>query len=129
MNNYYKTCPFPKPVDKKKKTICNGYKDKPNRVCAYTGAVGAERHELFGGPNRKISIMYDFQVDVSPEKHRELQDNVTEWAQEENKRLRAEAQKNYMDRLIEEEGITEKAALREWMFLIGRNYRPELMPE
>ena len=28
---YYRTCAFPKPVEKKKRKRMNGYKDKPNR--------------------------------------------------------------------------------------------------
>ena len=56
-STYYATCAFPKPVTKKKKPACNGYKDKQNRICAYTGERGAERHELFGGANRQTSTV------------------------------------------------------------------------
>lgn len=127
--SYYETCPFPKPATKKKKLACNGYKDKQNRVCAYTGQHGAERHELFGGVNRQTSIREALQIDLSPEKHRELQDNITPWAQAENRRLKAEAQKKWMDKYMEAEGVDEAAALRAWMLLIGRNYREDVMPE
>ena len=39
MIDYYKTCAVAKPVDKKKKKLMNGYKDKPNRIC---GSVGPD---------------------------------------------------------------------------------------
>ena len=129
MNAYYETCAFPKPVSKKKKQLCNGYKDKASRTCAYTGQRGAERHELFGGANRQTSIREGLQIDLSPEKHRELQDNITPWAQAENKRLKAQAQKNWMEQYMEAENATEQQALRAWMLLIGRNYREDVMPE
>lgn len=127
--NYYEDCLFPKPSKKKKKLMCNGYKDKQSRVCAYTGQRGAERHELFGGPNRQTSIREGLQIDLSPEKHRELQDNVTPWAQAENRRLKAEAQKKWMDKYIETNNVDERKALRAWMLLIGRNYREDVTPE
>lgn len=67
----------------------NGYKDKPERICFYTGRPYAERHEVFSGrPNRQISIEYGFQVDLCVEKHRELQDNITPWAKAENQKWR-----------------------------------------
>jgi len=128
-STYYATCAFPKPVTKKKKPACNGYKDKQNRICAYTGERGAERHELFGGANRQTSIREGLQIDLSPDKHRELQDNITPWAQAENRRLKAAAQKKWMDRYIETENADEAQALRAWMLLIGRNYREDVMPE
>jgi len=128
-NTYYTTCAFPKPVTKKKKPACNGYKDKQNRICAYTGERGAERHELFGGANRQTSIREGLQIDLSPDKHRELQDNITPWAQAENRRLKADAQKKWMDRYMETENADEAQALRAWMLLIGRNYREDVMPE
>lgn len=119
--SYYDTCAIPKPVTKKKKKKCNGYKDKPNRYCAYTGQAYAERHEVFGGPNRQISIDLGFQVDVSPEVHRELQDNITEWAQRENKRLRQKFQSQYEQQLIDD-GMSEDQARYAWIQLIGRSY-------
>ena len=69
------------------------------------------------------------QIDLSAEKHRELQDNVTDWAQSENKRLKAEAQTRWMNEYMETEGASEAAALRAWMLLIGRNYREDVIPE
>lgn len=127
--SYYSECAFPKPKTHKKKKECNGYKNKPERTCAYTGTGNAERHELFGGPNRQVSIREGLQIDLSPEKHRELQDNITDWAQAENKRLKAEAQARWMNEYIEKEDVSEKVALRQWMILIGRNYREDVIPE
>lgn len=112
----------------KEKKKYNGYKDKADRTCFYTGAPYAERHEVFAGnPDRKICIRQGFQVDLSPEKHRELQANITDWAQVENTKWKACYQRTYMD-LAEGEGLTEAEALQLWMQLIGRNYIEELMP-
>lgn len=106
----------------------NGYKDKPERICFYTGRPYAERHEVFPGrPNRQISIEYGFQVDICPEKHRELQDNITPWAKAENQKWRATYERAYIDRLMDE-GEREEDALQSWMRLIGRNYIEELIP-
>ena len=127
--SYYSECAFPKPETQKKKKEYNGYKNKAERTCAYTGASYAERHELFGGPNRQTSIREGLQIDLSPEKHRELQDNVTDWAQSENKRLKAEAQTRWMNEYMETEDVNEEVALRQWMIMIGRNYREDVIPE
>ncbi|NBH61596.1 hypothetical protein D1155_08035 [Anaerotruncus sp. 80] len=106
----------------------NGYKDKPERICFYTGRPYAERHEVFPGrPNRQISIEYGFQVDICPEKHRELQDNITPWAKAENQKWRSTYERAYIDRLMDE-GEREEDALQSWMRLIGRNYIEELIP-
>lgn len=120
-SDYYKTCAFPKPQDKKKKKKVNGYKEKASRICAYTGQPYAERHEIFPGKNRQISIDYGFQVDVCPEIHKELQANITEWAQAENLRLRQKCQTKYEDKLIEA-GISMEQARKCWLKLIGRSY-------
>lgn len=128
MATYYETCAFPKPGISKKKKLYNGYKDKPGRVCRYCGEFCAERHEIFGGPNRQISMREGFQVDVCSSHHRELQDNITDWAQAENKRIKADMQQKYMDKLIDG-GMDERTALKMWMNLIGRNYIDGLMPE
>lgn len=119
--SYYETCVFPKPQDKKKKKKVNGYKDKADRVCAYTGRPFAERHEIFCGRNRQISIDNGFQIDVCPEIHAELQENITEWAQAENLRLRQKCQSEYEDTLIGS-GITPDEARKLWLKLIGRSY-------
>lgn len=118
---YYETCAFPKPQDKKKKKKCNGYKDKESRVCAYTGRPFAERHEIFCGRNRQISIERGFQIDVCPEIHEELQANITEWAQAENLRLRQKCQWEYENDLIST-GVTPEQARELWLKLIGRSY-------
>lgn len=118
---YYKNCAFPKPQDKKKKKKCNGYKDKADRICTYTGRPFAERHEIFCGRNRQISIDYGFQIDVCHEIHEELQANITEWAQAENLRLRQKWQTEYEDKLTCA-GITPEKAREMWLKLIGRSY-------
>lgn len=46
LDSYYENCAFPKPKSKKKKLLHNGYKDKHERICWYTGRPGAERHEI-----------------------------------------------------------------------------------
>lgn len=128
MNEYYRTCPFPKPQDTKKKKLMNGYKDKANRICAYCGRPNAERHEIFGGPNRQISIRYGFQIDVCNDHHGLLQENIALWAQEQNRLLRAKCEREYLDNLIDD-GLTEEQALDMWMQLIGKNYIDELIPQ
>ena len=119
--SYYDTCAFPKPQNKKKKKKCNGYKDKESRICAYTGRPFAERHEIFCGRNRQISIDNGFQIDVCPEIHAELQANITEWAQAENLRLRQKCQSEYEGALISS-GMTPDEAREDWLRLIGRSY-------
>lgn len=105
----------------KKKKKANGYKDKASRICAYTGKPYAERHEIFCGRNRQISIDYGFQIDVCHEIHEELQANITEWAQAENLRLRQKCQTEYEDKLIDA-GITPEKAREMWLKLMGRSY-------
>nr|DAO33752.1 MAG TPA: Protein of unknown function (DUF968) [Caudoviricetes sp.] len=121
IDNYYRTCPFPKPTTVKKKKKVNGWKHKSERVCKYCGKSYAERHEVFGGSNRQISIEHEFQIDVCRKHHEELHANCSEWAQTENQRLRKLYQQKYERELIEE-GLTEEQARRDWMILIGRNY-------
>jgi len=128
MTDYYQTCAFPKPGNTKKKKKQNGYKDKPNRICIYTGESGAERHEVFAGNNRQTSIDYGFQIDVCRAKHEELQDNKTPWAQEENKKWKSYFEKKYVEKLVDA-GMDRKQALKMWMDLIGRNYVDEYQPE
>lgn len=122
MKDYYSTCPFPKPQAEKKKKKQNGWKDKQNRTCHYTGASGAERHEIFGGTrNRQTSIDMGFQVDVCPEIHRRFHAQADEWSRQEVKRWQIYYQVQYMDKLIQT-GLTQKQALDCWMALIGENY-------
>lgn len=121
--------PCPKPGNtKKKKKLYNGYKDKAERCCYYHGTPYAERHEVFGGPLRQISIEYGFQVDLCPACHRELHDNITDRAKRENKQWKKYYQTKYMAQLMED-GAEKSEALRMWMRLIGRNYLDELIPE
>ncbi len=105
----------------------NGYKDKADRHCFYTGLPYADRHEVFSGANRRISIRCGFQVDLSPALHRELQENITPWAKTENQKWRETYERLYMDEVMAE-GASEAEALQAWMQLIGRNYIEELMP-
>lgn len=121
--DYYSTCPFPKSMGEPKKTKKkhNGYKDKPNRKCFYTGLPGAERHEVFPGPNRQISIDHGFQVDVCREIHQALQYGTTEWAKEEDLRWKMHYQRQYEDELLEK-GLEPAEARKKWMTMIGKNY-------
>ncbi len=119
--DYYHTCPFPKPIIKKKKPLANGYKDKANRFCYYCGTPYAERHEVFPGNNRQNSIRYGFQVDLCHECHEEIQRNITPRAKERNEYWRKYFQKKYETELIEK-GISAKSARSMWMLIIGRNY-------
>ena len=128
MADYYATCAFPKPGSQKKKKLMNGYKDKASRVCVYCGKNYADRHEVFGASNRQFSIANKFQVDVCSEHHRQLQDNITDWAKRENARLRRNCQLLYMHRR-RKEGMSGRQAMNAWMLEVGRNYVPELEPE
>ena len=113
---------------REKKTY-NGWKEKLERICFYTGRPYAERHEVFpGNPNRQISIRYGFQVDLSPERHRELQANISPWAKAENQKWRETYEQVYIDGLVDE-GVSADDALQSWMRLIGRNYIQELTPK
>jgi len=114
-----------------RKLLYNGWKCKSERRCKYcphpTG--GAERHEVFGGnPNRQISIREGFQIDVCRKHHQELQDNITDWAQAENLRLRQHFERQWIDKQMAD-GLTEREAVRGWMALIGKNYLDDIMPE
>lgn len=137
MSNYYNSCPFPKPGNSKKKKKQNGYKDKPNRYCYYTGLPYAERHELFFGTGtRQISIDHGLQVDLHPLIHKlfhgelpadgleELQvtgmfPDPLDWASREQLRLRKEAQEKWELKVRAEYGLTAIEARRAWIELIG----------
>lgn len=69
----------------------------------------------------QLSIDNGFQIDVCSEIHAELQENITEWAQAENLRLRQKCQSEYEDTLIGS-GITPDEARKLWLNLIGRSY-------
>lgn len=121
IDSYYRNCAYPKPGKAKKKILHNGYKDKPQRRCWYTGAPGAERHEIFNGPNRQTSIELGFQVDVCPEIHARLHASADPWAKVENKKWRMYFQAKHEEELIAS-GMTAEEAREEWMQLIGKNY-------
>ena len=60
-------------------------------------------------------------MDLCSAHHRELQENCSEWAQAENRRLRQECQERY-EAQLQKEGLTATQAREEWMLLIGKNY-------
>lgn len=121
MNDYYKNCAFPKPVNKKKKKKANGWKGKKDRFCKYCGKPYAERHELFGGSNRQLSIDKGWQIDVCTKHHGELQANITSWAKEENLRLRRLYQTKQEEEFMEASASANQA--REiWISMIGKSY-------
>lgn len=137
---YYKNCPFPTPEGKKKRKKQNGWKDKPERVCRYTGTPGAERHELFyGEPYRQISIDHGFQVDLHWAIHKLFHGIVDKeglkgmqvpgmfpdpiaWAKKEQQELREDAQEKYEMRDQIELGLTPEEAREKWIEMMGRNY-------
>lgn len=120
-NDYYYTCPFPKPGKPKKKKPQNGYKDKPNRRCWYCGRDYAERHEVFGGPFREISIELGFQVDVCPEHHRMLHSSADTWAKVENRKWAMYYQQKWEEEQIAE-GKDPETVRATWIVMMGRNY-------
>lgn len=122
-DDYYSKCPYPKTMGepKKKKKKQNGYKEKPNRHCYYTGSPAAERHEVFPGANRQISIDHGFQIDVCHDIHVALQYGTTEWAKAEDLRWKQHFQKLYESR-VQESGLKPVEARKLWMILIGKNY-------
>ena len=126
LDSYYQSCPYPKPKqDSKPKKKQNGFKDKPQRRCWYTGQPGAERHEIFGGPNRQTSIDMGFQVDVCPEIHARLHANADDWARIENLKWKMYYQNMYEQRLMGM-GMDRKEARKLWMAMIGKNYLPQI---
>ena len=121
LSAYYHTCPFPKPGNKKKKKKTNGYKDKPNRICIYTGEPYAERHEVFFGNGvRQWAIDNGYQIDICPEIHRAIHAHT-----EEGNKINSYWQKQYQrlheTRMINQ-GMTEEEARADFMFHAGRNY-------
>ena len=141
MSDYYNTCAFPKPGNSRKKKKENGYKEKPNRYCYYTGQPCAERHELFGGTgNRQNSIDHGLQIDLHPLIHnlfhgvlpsRELLQELDvpemfpdplSWAQKELEKHRKHAQEKWELQFRAEHGFSKAQAREAWMQLIGVNY-------
>jgi len=119
--SYYDTCALAKPTNKKKKPLYNGYKDKSERICFYCGTNYAERHEVYGGSNKKISIAHQFQVDLCTECHREIEANITQQAIARNDYWERHYQALYETKLIAL-GTTPEDARKLWMAMIGRNY-------
>lgn len=136
---FYSKMPLPNPpARKKKRKKQNGWKDKPNRYCHYTGRPYAERHELFyGDPLRQISIEHGFQIDVCWPIHKLFHgqvdkeglksigwqmENPLKWADEQLEHLRKKCQAEFEDRERLEMGATPDEARERWMNLIGRNY-------
>lgn len=124
----YSICAFPKPGNTKKKKLQNGWKDKPNRVCAFTGQHYAERHEIFGGANRQKSIEYGLQMDLSHEIHERVTNPRTEEDMKLVQELKESGQKKY-ESMMMENGYTEVEARKSFMFEFGRNYLDPLGKE
>lgn len=115
--------PVPKPKDtKRKKKLVNGYKEKPKRRCYYTGMPGAERHEVYGGPNRQISIKYGFQVDLCPEIHRRFHNPETEEDFNRIEYWQKRCQREFEEKLVYKLGMRPKEARLAFVGLIGKNY-------
>lgn len=119
--SYYNTYAIPKPKEKRKKPICNGYKDKQERYCHYCGTPYAERHEVFGGANRVKSILNGWQVDLCHTCHEEMQANITKRAKMRNIYWRQKFQREYEAKLIVS-GIAPEQAREIWISEVGRNY-------
>ena len=111
-----------------KKLLYNGWKNKADRVCMICGRPYAERHEMFGGPNRQISIQEGFQLDVCREHHEALHQNTEEWAQDFNLTWRRHFERTWLLEQIDK-GATLQEAVRAWMKMIGKNYLEEIQPE
>lgn len=114
--------------DAGKRKKYNGYKDKPERECFYTGRPCAERHEIFfGWADHQISVEYGFQVDLNSDLHSEMHAH-TQWGDRETRLWEQAYQRVYMD-CLEGEGLTEAQALSAWMDLMRHNYLEEVTPE
>lgn len=111
LDKYYQNCAYPKPPKtKKKKLLYNGYKDKPQRRCWYTGRPGADRHEIWPGNSfRQTCIDHGFQVDVCREIHDILHANSSEWAKTENLKWKMYYQQKYENELMEA-GLSQEQA-------------------
>ena len=116
-----KTYPVPKPSDGKKKKKTNGWKDKPKRFCYYCGTPYAERHEVYGGPNRQISIDLGFQLDLCQDCHRKWHEQNDETWIRRKAYWQRKMQKDYESKLIED-GMPAEAVRRHWMAIIGKSY-------
>lgn len=117
----YSKCAFPKPVTKKKKKPCNGWKNKQNRVCEVTGAYGAERHEIFGASNREKSIVLGLQVDLCHGEHERVTNPRNEDDDARVQKLKERGQREYEAALIKD-GCTDVQARKTFILEFGRNY-------
>lgn len=106
---YYETCAFPKPKESKKKKLENGYKDKPNRICEICGEYGAERHEIFGGANRKYSIEDGLQMDLCSKHHRMWHEGTSPMVIKWRRTTRRKMQQKFEEKMMEC-GMNEKQA-------------------
>jgi len=125
---YYESCAVPKPKKKKNKLLCNGWKDKPMRFCAETGAPYAERHEIFGGANRQKSIKYGLQVNLSHDVHERVTNPRTEEDLALVQQYKEMGQMKF-EALMRGEGLTAVQARKMFMFEFGKNYLPVIGEE
>jgi len=112
---------FPKPTTKKKAKKQNGWKDKAGRRCYYCGTLHAERHEVYGGPNRQISIDLGFQIDLCSSCHRAWHSQSDELWRERKQYWQRYFQEEYEKKLIDG-GIRPDQARELWTKLIGKNF-------
>jgi hypothetical protein len=118
--------PVPKPpANKPKRKKQNGWKGKAERHCFYCDSPYAERHEVYGGANRQISIERGFQVDLCMKCHREMTENLTQRAQERNQYWKQHYQRQYEEKL-KASGVSAQQAREMWMQLIGKNFLEEV---
>ncbi len=122
MENFH---PVPKPKITRKKKLYNGYKNKSERVCYYCGTYGAERHEVYGGPNRQASIELGFQVDLCPACHTAWHEQKEELWIRRKKAWQEHYQLLYEGKL-KAAGVTSESARELWMSIIGKNYTDEV---
>lgn len=113
--------PIPKPKPKRKKKLYNGWKDKPRRMCYYCGTYNADRHEVYGGPNRQKSIQMGFQIDLCRKCHNAIHAAATPLWQERKQFWQRCYQKAFEETLTES-GITPAQARSTWMNMMGKNY-------
>lgn len=118
--DYYEVCAFPKPKDTKKKRPENGWKDKPNRVCEVCGEYGAERHEIFGGPNRRNSIEDGLQMDLCQYHHRLWHEDTSKKVSRWRDKCRQKAQRKYEQSMMEN-GYDDQQARMSFMRRYGFN--------
>ncbi len=117
---YYARCAFPKPKDTKKKKPENGWKDKPHRVCEVCGEYGAERHEIFGGPNRRNSMEDGLQMDLCQYHHRMWHEDTSREVNRWKTSCRKKAQQKYEQQKMDQ-GMNKQQARLSFMRRYGFN--------